>query len=127
LPLALGAAVAVPDRPVLCLEADGSAMYTLQALWTMARESLDVTTVLYNNRSYSVLNMELGRVGAEPGPKARAMLDLAEPPLDFVALAQGLGVPAIRADDAADFTSALERALAEPGPHLVEAVVPPIL
>jgi acetolactate synthase-1/2/3 large subunit len=127
LPLALGAAVAVPDRPVLCLEADGSAMYTLQALWTMARESLDVTTVLYNNRSYSVLNMELGRVGAEPGPKARAMFDLAEPPLDFVALAHGLGVPGVRTDDAADFTSALERALAEPGPHLVEAVVPPIL
>jgi acetolactate synthase-1/2/3 large subunit len=127
LPLAVGAAVAVPDRPVLCLEADGSAMYTLQALWTMARESLDVTTVLYNNRSYSVLNMELGRVGAEPGPKARAMFDLGQPPLDFVALAQGLGVPAVRTDDAADFTGALEQALAEPGPHLVEAIVPPIL
>jgi acetolactate synthase-1/2/3 large subunit len=128
LPLATGAAVAAPDRPVLCLEADGSALYTIQALWTMAREQLNVTTLLYNNRAYSILNMELNRVGAdEPGPRARAMFDLAEPPLDFVALAQGFGVPAVRVDTAEDLTAALDRGLAEPGPHLVEAMVPPAL
>jgi thiamine pyrophosphate-dependent acetolactate synthase large subunit-like protein len=88
LPAATGAAVACPDRKVLCLEADGSAMYTLQALWTQAREGLDVTTVIFNNRSYAILNLELNRVGAEsPGPKALDMLDLSRPDLDFAALA----------------------------------------
>ena len=123
LPLAVGAAVAVPDRPVIALQADGSAMYTIQALWTMAREQLDVTTVLFNNRSYAILNMELQRVGAQPGPKALDMLDLSRPDLDFCALARGMGVPAVRATDAADFTDALARAMAEPGPHLIEAMV----
>ena len=129
LPVAVGAAVACPDRKVLCLEADGSALYTIQSLWTMAREGLDVTTVIYNNRSYSVLNMELDRVGADAaaGPIARSMFDLAEPPIDFVAIANGLGVDAVSADTADGFTSALERALATDGPALVEAIVPPIL
>jgi acetolactate synthase-1/2/3 large subunit len=128
LPVATGAAVACPDRPVLCLQADGSALYTIQSLWTMAREGLDVTTVLYNNRAYSVLNMELDRVGGgEPGPVARSMFDLGEPAIDFVSLAESLGVPATRADDAASFTDQLERALAEPGPHLIEAMVPQIM
>ena len=123
LPLAVGAAVAAPDRQVLCLQADGSAMYTIQALWTMAREGLDVTTVLYNNRSYAILNMELQRVGADPGPKALDMLDLSRPDLDFTALARGMGVDAVRATTAEELIAALERALAEPGPHLVEAMV----
>ena len=124
LPLALGAAVACPDRKVLALEADGSAMYTGQALWTMAREGLDVTTVVLSNRSYAILNMELQRVGATAGgPKARAMLDLHHPDLDFVALATGMGVPATRADTAADFSDQLARALAAPGPNLIEAVI----
>ena len=128
LPTAVGAAVACPDRRVIALQADGSALYTVQALWTMAREGLDVTTVLLNNRSYSVLNMELGRVGAgEAGPRARDMLDLSRPDLDFTAIAQGLGVPAARATDAESFTTELERALAAPGPNLVEAVIPPIM
>jgi acetolactate synthase I/II/III large subunit len=128
LPMATGAAVACPDRKVLCLEADGSAMYNLQALWTMAREGLDVTTVVLNNQSYAILNLELNRVGAEPpGPKAMEMLDLRRPDLDFVALAHGMGVPATRAETAEDFTSQLERALAEPGPRLVEAVLPATL
>jgi len=127
LPVACGAALACPDRKVLALQADGSALYTFQALWTMAREGLDVTTVLFNNRAYAILKMELNRVGAEStGPKAKAMLDLSHPDMDFVALAQGLGVPAVRAQTADDFTAQLERALAEPGPHLIEAVVPPI-
>ncbi|HKY14715.1 MAG TPA: thiamine pyrophosphate-dependent enzyme, partial [Microthrixaceae bacterium] len=127
LPLAVGAAVAAPDRRVLCLESDGSAMYTLQALWTMAREGLDVTTVVANNGSYAVLNMELSRVGAEAGgPKARAMLDLHRPDLDFASMARGMGVDATRATTAEELTDQLERALATPGPTLIDAVLPPI-
>ena len=126
LPVATGAAVAAPDRKVLCLEADGSAMYTAQALWTQAREGLDVTTVILNNGSYAVLNMELARVGAgNPGPRALEMLDI--PGLDFVSLSQGMGVPATRATTAEEFTEQLERALAVDGPALVEAVVPSTL
>jgi acetolactate synthase-1/2/3 large subunit len=128
LPVATGAAVACPDRKVVCLEADGSAMYTLQALWTQAREGLDVTTVIFNNRSYAILNLELSRVGAEsPGPKALDMLDLSRPDLDFAALANGMGVPAARATTADELVTALERGLAEPGPFLVDAVLPPRL
>ena len=104
LPLAVGAAVAVPDRKVIALQADGSAMYTLQALWTMAREQLDVTTVIFNNHSYAILNMELQRVGANPGPKALDMLDLSRPDLDFTSLARGMGVEAVRATTAEELT-----------------------
>ncbi|MGH9048202.1 MAG: acetolactate synthase large subunit [Acidimicrobiia bacterium] len=125
MPVATGAAAACPDRKVVSLEADGSAMYTLQALWTQAREGLDVTTVIFNNRSYAILNMELHRVGAESsGPKALDMLDLTRPDLDFVSLAQGMGVTATRATTAEEFTTQLERAIAERGPALVEAVLP---
>ena len=129
LPNAVGAAVACPNRPVIALVGDGSAMYTLQALWTMARERLDVTTIIFNNASYSVLNVELERVGAEavPGSKAKAQLDLHGPVLDFCRLAQGMGVHAARADSAESFCKALEYALAQPGPHLIEAVVPEAL
>ena len=128
LPVAVGAAVATPDRRVVALESDGSALYTLQAWWTMARQGLDVTTVLLNNGSYAVLNMELDRVGAEPpGPRARDMLDLGRPSIDFVRLAQGLGLQAARADSAEGFADELARALATPGPSVVEAMVPPIL
>jgi acetolactate synthase-1/2/3 large subunit len=124
LPLATGAAVARPDRKVLCLEADGSAMYTLQALWTQAREGLDVTTVIFNNRSYAILAIELSRVGAAAsGPRALDMFDLGRPPLDFVSLAAGMGVPASRAETAEELTTQLERTLAEPGPGLIEAVI----
>ncbi|MGE5136798.1 MAG: acetolactate synthase large subunit [Gemmatimonadota bacterium] len=127
LPLATGAAIACPGRPVLALEADGSAMYTISALWTHAREGLDVTTVIFSNRSYAILGMELGRVGAEAaGDAAKNLLDLSRPDLDFAALASGMGVPARRATTAAEFAAALREALAEPGPHLIEAVVPPI-
>jgi acetolactate synthase-1/2/3 large subunit len=125
LPAATGAAVACPDRKVVCLEADGSAMYTLQALWTQAREGLDVTTVIFNNRSYAILNLELSRVGAEsPGPKALDMLDLSRPDLDFAALANGMGVEAARATTADEVVAGLERGLASPGPYLVDAVLP---
>ncbi|MGE5292388.1 MAG: acetolactate synthase large subunit [Micromonosporaceae bacterium] len=124
LPLATGAAVACPDRPVICLEADGSAMYTISALWTHARESLDITTVIFSNRSYDILNMELQRVGAQAGPRAKDLLDLSRPDLDFVSLASGMGVPASRAATAEELAKQFERALAEPGPHLIEAALP---
>jgi acetolactate synthase I/II/III large subunit len=126
LPLAAGAALACPERPVLALEADGSAMYTISALWTHAREQLDITTVIFSNRSYAILNMELERTGAPAaGQAARSLLDLSRPGLDFTALAEGMGVPASRAETAAEFAGQLRRALAEPGPHLIEAAVPP--
>jgi acetolactate synthase-1/2/3 large subunit len=124
MPVATGAAIAAPGRRVLNVEADGSAMYTLQALWTQAHEGLDVTTVIVNNGSYAVLNMELARVGATPGPKALEMLDLSEPALDFVALARGMGVPASRVTTAEDLSAALAASFAEPGPRLIEAMVP---
>ena len=126
LPAATGAAIAAPDRPVLCLEADGSAMYTISALWTHARENLDITTVIYNNGVYDILRLELQRVGVRdtPGPKAQALLDLRPPALDFVALATGMGVPARRATTAEEFGAALAAALTEPGPHLIDAVIP---
>jgi acetolactate synthase-1/2/3 large subunit len=127
LPLAAGAAVACPDRPVLALEADGSAMYTISALWTHARENLDVTTVIFSNRAYAILGMELGRVGASAaGDAARGLLSLDNPALDFTALAAGMGVPATRAMTAEEFAVQLRGAFAEPGPHLIEAIVPSI-
>jgi acetolactate synthase I/II/III large subunit len=125
LPNAVGAAIACPDRPVLALVGDGSAMYTIQALWTMAREQLHVVTVVFNNKSYAILNMELQRVGAKSqGDKARSQLDLSNPALDFVQLAQGMGVQAVRTLTSDEFNRALEKALRTPGPHLIEAVVP---
>jgi acetolactate synthase-1/2/3 large subunit len=128
LPVATGAALACPDRPVLALEGEGSALYTIQALWTMAREQLDVTVVIFNNRSYAILNMELERVGARAGgDRAKAQLDLGHPDLGFVQIAEGFGVPSARAETGEQFLSALENAIAEPGPHLIEAPVPSVL
>ncbi|BBX05798.1 acetolactate synthase large subunit [Mycolicibacterium aichiense] len=131
LPVSVGAAVAAPDRPVVCLESDGSAMYTISALWTQAREQLDVTTVVYANRAYDILRIELQRVGAEaagqrPGPKAESLLDLTSPTLDFVRISKGMGVPARRVGTAEEFADALRWAFDEPGPHLIEAVMPSI-
>ena len=124
LPVATGAAVACPDRPVVSLEGDGSAMYTIQALWTQARESLDVTTLILANRSYAILDWELPRVGVtSAGAAARGLIDIGRPDLDFTALARGHGVPARRVDQAPDLVAALREALAEPGPHLIEAVI----
>jgi len=124
LPCATGAAVACPERRVIAFQADGSAMYTLQALWTQARESLNVTTVLCNNRSYRILQVELARAGvAEPGRKARSLTSLANPELEWTALANGMGVPAVRVETAEDLTRELERSLATPGPSLIELMV----
>lgn len=124
LPLAAGAAVACPDRKVVCLHGDGGAMYTLQSLWTMAREKLDVTTVIFANRSYAILNIELMRVGAEnPGPKALSMLDLHNPELNWVELGRGMGVNSMRAETAEEFAEQFAACMKEKGPHLIEAVI----
>ena len=128
LPAATGAAVAAPDRRVLCLEADGSALYTIQALWTQAREQLDVTTVLLNNAAYAILRMELARTAAgQAGERAARMLDLSGPTPNFTAISTGLGVPAVRVTTGEDLDRELRRAYAEPGPHLIEAIVPPVI
>jgi acetolactate synthase-1/2/3 large subunit len=125
LPAATGAAVACPDRPVIALQADGSAMYTMQALWTQAREQLDVTTVICDNSAYAILAGELENVGAAgAGERAGKLLDLSGPSLDFVALATGMGVPATRATTAEELAAQFRAALAEPGPHLIDAVLP---
>ncbi|HEY6480787.1 MAG TPA: acetolactate synthase large subunit, partial [Streptosporangiaceae bacterium] len=127
LPAATGAAVAAPDRPVVCIEADGSALYTIQALWTQAREQLNVTTVLVNNAAYAILRVELQRTAAGPaGPRAAALLDLSGPTPDFTEISRGMGVPAVRVTTAEELDAALRRAHAEPGPHLIEAIVPPV-
>ncbi|MBN9556326.1 MAG: acetolactate synthase large subunit, partial [Alphaproteobacteria bacterium] len=111
-------------RKVVCLQGDGGAMYTLQALWTQARENLDVVTVIFANRSYAILNVELARVGAgNPGPKALSMLDLHNPSLDWVALAKGMGVEASRAETIADFSAQFASAINARGPRLIEAVL----
>jgi acetolactate synthase-1/2/3 large subunit len=124
MPLATGAAVACPDRKIVSLEADGSAMYTIQALWTQARESLDIKTVLFNNRSYAILHHELANVGAgNPGRKALDMLDLDRPTLDFVGLARGMGVPGARVETMEEFNRRFGEALATPGPFLVEVIL----
>jgi acetolactate synthase I/II/III large subunit len=124
LPLAVGAAVACPDRKVIALHGDGGAMYTCQALWTMAREQLDVTTIILNNGSYAILNIELMRVGVQnPGPKALSMLDLRNPGLDWTRISEGMGVPAVRAETSEAFRAALAEALAAKGPRLIEAML----
>jgi acetolactate synthase-1/2/3 large subunit len=128
LPMAAGAAIACPDRPVIGIQADGSAMYTISALWTHAREQLDVTTIVCDNGSYAILAHELARVGAQDSgagrERAGRLLDLGAPSLDFVALARGMGIPATRATTAGELAEQVRRALAEPGPHLVVAVLP---
>ncbi len=124
LPVAVGAAIACPERKVIALEADGSAMYSLQALWTMARESLDIVTVILANRRYRILDVEMRRTGASRiGARANDMLDLGRPDLDFVSLARGMGVPATRAATAQEFTRQFRTAVSERGPRLIEAVL----
>ena len=123
LPLAGGAAVASPDRKVVCLHGDGGAMYTLQSLWTQAREDLDVTTVIFANRSYAILNIELKRVGAVGGAHSLSMFDLTNPTLDWVKLAEGMGVEAVRIDSLGGFLAAFQSAMNQRGPRLIEVVL----
>ncbi len=125
LPNAVGAAIACPERPVYALIGDGTAMYTIQALWTMAREQLNVTSIIFNNAAYSVLNIELDRVGAkDSGDKAKSQLDLTGPAINFAEIAHSMGVHGIRVETAEDMVKALEYAQSQPGPHLIEAIVP---
>jgi acetolactate synthase-1/2/3 large subunit len=125
LPLSIGAALASPGRPIVCLESDGSAMYTLSALWTQAREGLDITTVVLDNGGYSILRRESRRtLGAGTPTAGSPLFDLGGPRLDFAALGAGLGVPSARAATAAELDLQLKRALAEPGPHLVVVSLP---
>jgi acetolactate synthase-1/2/3 large subunit len=129
LPVAVGAAIACPDRKVICLEGDGSAMYTIQSLWTMARENLDVTVVIFSNRKYSILELEFSRTGARggvPGPKAASMLDIGTPDMDFAAMAQGMGVSATRATTAEEFNEQFAAAMEQSGPRLIDAVIPTV-
>ena len=120
IPLATGCAVAAPDRRVVSLEADGSAMYTIQGLWTQAREKLDVTTVIFNNRKYQILLGELANVGANPGRVALDMMDLGNPDIDFVRIANGMGVEAARADTMEQFNDLFAQSFARKGPFLIE-------
>jgi acetolactate synthase-1/2/3 large subunit len=125
IPCATGAAIACPDRPVINLQADGSAMYTVQALWTQAREGLNVTTLICSNRSYRILQVELNRAGITSyGPNARALTELTTPPIDWVELAQGFGVPGVTVSKTEDLARELKKTLAEPGPHLIEMLLP---
>lgn len=124
LPVALGAAMAAPDRKVVCPHGDGGAAYTLQALWTMAREKLDVTTVIYANRSYAILNIEMQRVGVgEVGAKALSMLDLHNPEMNWVQIATGLGVEASRATTCEEFAAQYASAMKQRGPRLIEVMI----
>ncbi|MBT4491851.1 MAG: acetolactate synthase large subunit [Gammaproteobacteria bacterium] len=124
LPAAVGAAVACPDRKVVCLEGDGAAMYTIQALWTMAREQLDVCTVVFSNRKYQILQIELARVGAQSmNRKTLEMMELSNPDLDFAAMAESMGVRGSRATTADEFNEQFLRAMTEPGPWLIDAVL----
>ena len=125
LPVATGAAVACPERKVICLHGDGGAMYTVQSLWTQAREGLDVTTVIFSNRKYQILREELNRAYLhDPGTKVLPMFDLSNPDLDWVKLAGGMGMEAGRAETADEFNTQFAAAMDEPGPHLIEAIIP---
>ena len=124
LPCATGAAVACPDRTVINLQADGSAMYTIQALWTQARESLNVKTILLNNHSYRILGLELMRAGAkEFGLASKQLISLGNPEIDWTGLSQSLGVPAVRVETAEELAREFSRALSEDGPQLIEAII----
>jgi len=123
MPLSIGAAVACPDRPVLCLEADGSGMYTVQALWTAARENLQITILIFANRAYQILKGELAAIGGNPGPRALEMLEIGRPDLDWRALAKGMGVLAKRAETLEDLARAMQDGIASRAPNLIEVVL----
>jgi acetolactate synthase-1/2/3 large subunit len=129
IPCAVGAAIACPERPVIAFQADGSAMYTVQALWTMAHEALNVTTLICANRSYHILKVELSHAGVtSAGPQVSSLVELDRPDISWVKLAQGMGVPAVSVNNVAGLARELRGALSEPGPHLIEMmIVPPAL
>jgi acetolactate synthase-1/2/3 large subunit len=119
-PAATGAALACPERKVVCLQADGAGMYTLQALWTQAREQLDVINVVFANRVYKILHGELLAVGAQPGQASNELFDLARPELDWISLARGMGVEATRVETLEGFADVFKSACGRHGPFLIE-------
>ena len=124
LPVAVGAALACPGRKGIALEADGSGMYTFQSLWTMAREKLDVVTIILANRRYHILDIEMNRTGAGAiGPVANEMIDIGRPEINWVKLSEGVGVPATRAATADEFIAQFRSAVIQSGPSLIEAVI----
>jgi acetolactate synthase-1/2/3 large subunit len=124
LPLATGAAIGAPDRPIICLHGDGGAMYTIQALWTQAREGLNVTNIIFSNKAYAILQVELERVGAlETGDRATSMLSLDNPEIDWVSLSNSLGVPAKRTLSVEEFHKAFSDGISSEGPSLIEIVI----
>jgi acetolactate synthase-1/2/3 large subunit len=123
IPMAVGAAVGAPDRRVIALQADGSAMYTLAGLWTQARENLDITTIILSNRKYAILVHELANVGANPGRTAMNMLDLSNPDLNWPQLANGMGVEAGRAETLDEFNTLLSASVQKKGPFLIELII----
>ncbi|MFK7894434.1 MAG: acetolactate synthase large subunit [Myxococcota bacterium] len=123
LPMAVGAAVACPDDKVVVLEGDGSGMYTAQALWTMARERQDIVSIVFANRSYAILNLEMQRVGADPGKQAQAMLSLDDPAVNWTDLARSMGVEASRATNVSEFKDQLRSAMNTRGPRLIEVMI----
>jgi acetolactate synthase-1/2/3 large subunit len=125
IPCAAGAAIACPGRPVINLEADGSGLYTVQGLWTQAREGLNVTTLICSNRSYRILQMELHRAGiTSRGPSSRTLTELTHPAIGWVEIARGFGVPGVTVSSAESLALELGKALAETGPHLIEMLLP---
>ncbi|MGY2047206.1 acetolactate synthase large subunit [Methylobacterium sp. JK268] len=123
IPMATGAAIACPDRKVITLQADGSALYTAQSLWTQAREKLDVVTLVWSNRAYAILRAELANVGANPGRKAIDMLTLDDPPIDWPSLARGYGVEGVRVETLPALIDVFRRSLARRGPFLIEVAL----
>jgi acetolactate synthase-1/2/3 large subunit len=124
MPCAIGAALTSPDRLVINLQADGSAMYTIQALWTEAREGLNVKTLICSNCGYNILRVEFQRAGiADPGPKALSLTDIDQPRLDWVSISSGMGVPAKSVNTVESLVKELTQILAEPGPSLIEMVL----
>lgn len=120
-PVATGAALACPDRRVVCMVGDGSAMYTIQSLWTQAREKLNITTIIFANNSYNILKAEYANMGfGAPGPQALAMMDIDKPTINWVHMANSMGVPAVSIDTAEDFYAAMVRCNAQDGPSLIE-------
>ena len=123
-PVAVGAAVACPNRKVIAMVGDGSAMYTIQSLWTMARESLDICVMIFSNRSYNILYSQLASVGVDnPGPRAIDMLTLGRPAIDFVGMAKSLGVPGVTVHDLDELTRQLTNAMSQRGPFLIDVVM----
>jgi len=124
MPCAIGAAIACPERPVINLQADGSGMYTVQALWTEAREGLNITTLICSNRSYNILKVELERAGIRTiGPQTSSLIELDRPDIDWVKLAQGMGVPAVSVETAEALAHEFRKALSEAGPHLISMML----